>query len=290
MAFIGINIIFLLVLYFVGDKLYIKGLTSDSGSNQTKKETKEEDYKISKSGVMSELIKKEWRTIKRTPIFMLNTVVINLIIPIFFAVSFVASFNVDIDLYEYINLSNSGILLIVIGAFMFLSSASSSTSSAISREGNSARVLKTLPISLKIQLDAKVYFAMIFDLIGLVALEAVAVVTLNIPVYYFLIVDVPIIILMLIVNYLSILIDLRKPRLDWVEESEAVKQNFNVFVSMILTVLVGVVFVVLGVFLFDKNINIYLTFTIISVLLLATYVGLMIFINKNQNRLFNKVG
>ena len=173
---------------------------------------------------------------------------------------------------------------------MFLSSASSSTSSAISREGNSARILKTLPISLKTQLDAKVYFAMIFDLIGLVALEGVAVVTLNIPVYYFLIVDVPIIILMLIVNYLSILIDLRKPRLDWVEESEAVKQNFNVFVSMILTVLVGVVFVVLGVFLFDKNINIYLTFTIISVLLLATYVGLMIFINKNQNRLFNKVG
>jgi len=103
-------------------------------------------------------------------------------------------------------------------------------------------------------------------------------------------VNIPLIMALLILNYLSLLIDLRKPKLDWKEESEAVKQNFNVFLSMILNLMVSAFFVIGGILLMQYNINIYLLFTLASVVLLVMYFGLVYLIKRNQIKLFSKVG
>ena len=59
-------------------------------------------------------------------------------------------------------------------------------------------------------------------------------------------INIPLILTLLIFNYLSLIFDLRKPKLDWKEESEAVKQNFNAVVYMFGFWLVGGLFVLLG--------------------------------------------
>ena len=76
MTFLGFNILAMIILYFLGEKFYLKGLTKNSG---TKKEKKSLDQVYSKDsgGIMKALIKKEWKIIKRTPVYMLNIVVLN---------------------------------------------------------------------------------------------------------------------------------------------------------------------------------------------------------------------
>lgn len=286
MTFIGFNILSLVVLYFVGDKLYIKGITKTSGD---KKQTSKEKYKESNHGIMWELINKEWIGIKRSPVFMLNIVVANLIFPFILLMSFLisgdtASFN------GYIDFSNGGILFIAIGILLVLSSMSTATSSAISREGNGAWMMKVVPVSLKKQMDAKVYFSMILDLIVCFVIEFVLFIMFNVPLSYVVLVNIPLIIVLLILNYLSLIIDLKNPKLTWKEENEAVKQNFNVILSMIVNLIASAVFVVGGILLLKYNINIYLLFGSISVVLFVVYLGLVNLIKKNQIKLFSKVG
>lgn len=294
MTFIALNILSLVILYFLGDKLYIKGLTINNGSKQGKKESVTSYYRENKGGVMTSLIKKEWLTIKRSPVFMLNVVIANLIFPFVFAISFVVGFSEGGEgmdsLINLIDYKNGGVLLICIGILLILSTMSCATSSAISREGSSAKIMKTIPVSLKKQMDAKVYFSMIVDLIILFALELVIFIVFKTPWYYTFLVNIPLVLIMLITNYLSLILDLRRPRLDWQEESEAVKQNFNVFLGMMVTLVLSILFIVIGVLLFKSKVNIYLLFVIVSVLSLLGYLVMGYFIKKNESKLFDRVG
>lgn len=293
-TFIGLNLLAMVVLYFVGDKLYIKGLTKNTGSKQSKKEDIENIYKDKKSGVTSELIKKEWLVIKRTPVFMLNIIVVNLIFPILLVFSFVMSFSGEVEgikaLIEMIDFYNAGVMFVAIGVLMFICSMSTATSSCISREGSSAYMMKAIPVSLKKQLDAKVYFSMIVDLIILLVTEVALVVLFKAPFIYLLVINPPLILILLIINYIALLLDLRKPRLDWNDENEAVKQNFNVFLSMILVMLVVGLLIFLGIKIFERDFNIYLSSLISVIVLLPIYIGINLWIKKNQVKLFNKVG
>ena len=61
MTFIGFNVLFMVVLYYLGDLLYIKGLTKNNGNSKERKTASEEKYKSNGDSVMLSLIKKEWR-------------------------------------------------------------------------------------------------------------------------------------------------------------------------------------------------------------------------------------
>ena len=294
MTFIGLNILFMFILYIVGDKLYIRGLTKNGGTIANKKVEIEEVYKSSKGGHFRELLKKEWLIIKRTPIFMLNVVVINLIFPLIFAISFLFAFSsegIDVsELTALIDFNNSGVLFITIGILMFLCAMACATSSSISRDGSSAMYIKSMPIGFKKQLDAKVCFSFILDVSVLLIVETVCMFIFDVPIKYLILVNVPLCLTILITSYIALILDLLKPRLNWKDESEAVKQNFNVFISSIINIAMCVLFIVLGILLLNSNINIYLIFTITSVILLVMYILINIIVRKNQVKLFSKVG
>lgn len=294
MTFVALNILFMVILYFVGEKLYIKGITNTRGNSVSKKKDVSSGYKMSKGGIMKQLIKKEWTTIKRTPVFMLNVVVSNLIFPIIFVISFIAGLSSGgKEVFEMVSLNidfnNGSVLLFVSGVLLLLSSICGASSSAISREGKSAKFMKLIPVSLKKQIDAKVYFSMIIELIILFLIEAVLLIAISVPWYFVVMLNVICILVLLINNYLSLLLDLRKPRIDWNEENEAVKQNFNVFWGMMISMALSMILILVGSGIYSGNVNIFLIFAITSVILLSIYVIIVYLINKYQDKLFNKV-
>lgn len=293
MTFIGLNLLFMVILFFVGEKLYIKGLTNNTGNRREKKDSKTKDYKTSKTGVIGELIKKEWIVMKRTPVYMINIFLGNLIFPIVLVVSFFAGMSnsgESVNLSNYINLNNGGALLVSIGILVLFSAMTTAAGSAISREGNSAWYMKTIPVSLKRQIDAKVSFAVILDVFVLLLCETIMLISFNAPWYYFLLLSIPAILLLFVINYLAILIDLAKPKLDWSNETEAVKQNFNSFIVMMMILIISMVISAVGVLLYMHNANIYLIFTLTCVILLGINIAINLFISRKQSRLFNKVG
>lgn len=296
-TFISLNVISLIVLYLVGDKLYLKTLIDGKGNN-SKKEAGLENIKVKNSTSFKQLFKKEWLVIKRTPIFMLNIVIIVFLMPIIFVGSFLFGLNSEgleiiLPSQEVMEayLSNPFIYLIVLVVCLAFASFSMAASTSISREGSNAWFMKVIPVSAFKQISVKVWFASILDLIGIFIVAIVPIVLFKIPLYYIFCVFVPVILLVFILNYFNILIDLKKPKIKWSEESVAVKQNLNGLISMFITMGVGGFLGIVAYFFYEYaiNINVVILSGIISLIcgiILAFIVGLF---KLNENKLLDNV-
>ena len=295
-TFIAINFISLLVIYLIGDKLYLHTLINIRG-NKKKKENIESVIRCKRKSVFSMLLKKEWLIVKRTPVFMLNIVIIVFLMPLILVMSFVMGYSggkvVAIPDSSVINsyLSNPLAYLIVLVIGVFFTSFSLAASTAISREGNNAWVMKAIPVSYFKQINVKVFFASVLDLLGVVIIATIPICLLKIPLYYAACVLIPLTIIIFIINYINILMDLKRPRIKWNEESVAVKQNLNTFISILLTMTIsGVLGIIAFLFyVFKIRINVIILSGIIGSLC-GIILGIIIYLFKiNERNLLNNV-
>lgn len=298
-SFLAFNFVAVLIVYYLGDKLYLKTLISDRGKSK-KKESVENVLanKKNNSNTFMWLVKKEWLIIKRTPIFMLNIVVVIFLVPVIFIVSFLLSFaqtGVSVNAASLANidgyLKNPFIFLIVMVVMIFFTSSSFAAATSISREGRSAWFMKVIPVSYIKQINAKVFFAVILDMFGVFTIALIPIVLYRIPLYYVLCVFVPLLIIVIILNYLNIYLDLRKPKINWSEESVAVKQNMNGLVSMLITMVASAAFGI-GAFIiykYDIDINVILLSIIISAISGIMLVVVVYMFYKNKNKLLDNV-
>lgn len=295
-TFICFNLIAVFVIYVVGDKLYLKTLTMNSGSKG--KKTKLENIKCKKTSVFSMLLKKEWLVIKRTPVFMLNIVVIVFLMPIIFIMSFMigyssgdasAIFPDQSVVHGY--LDSPLVYLIILVAGVFFTSFSLAASTSISREGSNAWVMKTIPVSAFKQVNVKVFFAAMLDIIGVLIVLAIPTIMFEIPLYYVVCVLIPIILIVFILNYFNILLDLRKPRIKWSEESVAVKQNMNGMVSIFLTMAIAALFGLIAYFVYKYRIdvNVISLSGIVSGICVIILALIILCFKKNDNKLLDNV-
>ena len=287
-TFIGFNILALVILYILGEVFYVKGLMKDGGSKKEKKSI-EEIYKSDKGGVMLSLMKKEWKTVVRTPVFMLNIVVMNIIFPILFLVTLVISPS-ESD-FKGIDFNNAGVYLISFAIILFMCSFCGATggTSAISREGKAAKYMKVFPVSLKKQIDAKVMISFLIDIFVAVIAEIGVIFVFEMPLIYLLLINIPLIPFILTINYFYVLMDLKRPKINWDDESEAIKQNMTVFVGMILSMIIPVIVAIPGVLIYSMNLNVYLVFLVFAITSLLCYILMAIYIKKNENKLFDEV-
>lgn len=300
-VFLGFNVLSLIIIYFFGDKLYLKSITVTSGNKKNKDNISEvvnkNGVKISSSFMW--LLKKEWLIVKRSPIFMLNIVIIVFLMPVILIFSFAITviggveslaFNVDTNaINEY--LSNPYVYFIVLTVILFFTSMSFAASTSISREGSSAWFMKVIPISYFKQINVKVFFAVIIDIIGVLLIAVIPIIACKIPLYYVFCVFLPVLILVVLLNYLNIYIDLKRPKLKWNEESVAIKQNLNTLISMLICMAVCAVFGIMAVvfYLYNLKINVIvlsLIVSLVSIVLLALVVYLFY---KNNDKLLDNV-
>lgn len=296
-TFIGFNFVALLLVYLIGDKLYLRILTDNRGSKKKIKNIENKDIKCVKGNKVSWLLKKEWLIIKRTPIFMLNIVAIVFIMPIIIVFSFVISsgsegssflLNIgDVSLY----LKDSLIYIIVLAICIFFTCTSVAASTAISREGSNAWFMKVIPVSYFKQINVKVLFAVIIDMLGVIFTMVLPVIIYKIPVSYILLVLIPLTLIVTIMNYFNILVDLKKPVLKWSEESEAVKQNVNSLISIFGTMGLCALFGV-GAYLiykYDIVINVILLSILISVFCVIILGLVIYYFYKNSDKLMKNI-
>ena len=299
-AFIGFNFLALLLVYFIGDKLYLNTLTNTRGSKKKTYNVEEIVCKSDKKkSVSGWLLKKEWLIVKRSPVFMLNIVIVVFLVPVIFVLSFLISFmssGVDTS-----GLLNSGdvnmyldipfVYLIIFAVLIFFTCTSVAASTSISREGSNAWFMKVIPVSYFKQINIKVLFAVLIDMLGVIATALIPIIIYKIPVLYVISLFIPLIILVVLMNYLNILIDLKRPRLNWSEESEAVKQNLNSMISMFSTIGVCVIFGVFAFLFFKYNItiNIALLAGIISLVCGIILAFVIYYFYKNSSKLVESI-
>jgi ABC-type amino acid transport system permease subunit len=80
--------------------------------------------------------------------------------------------------------------------------------------------------------------------------------------------------------------DVKKPRLDWVTEQEAVKQNFGVLVSMLVSWAVLAALAILGYFMLSSGWTILPVFVVLLAVLLGLSAGAYALLMRNVNRYY----
>lgn len=242
--------VFLVLFVVFSETFYIKGvigmtqiqakrkiLSSSEIAKQSTKRSKMLTYTI-----------KELNILFRTPVYFMNCVVMNFIWPLFFIIPIISQKDLLKNLkytHNYLNtiISNNvtlGILVsVVFGISIMLSMINPIASTAISREGKNIFVNKFIPMNYKKQLLSKVLAAFIINFSGimLIILLITIIITPPLPL-------VAVVILLSVIGtvfsiFLGIFIDLNYPKLNWDNEQRAVKQNFNVIISMLVGAFAG---------------------------------------------------
>jgi hypothetical protein len=174
--------------------------------------------------------------------FMIALLII-LLLPIVLGISLYFSVGNQASIQEISNAARKLItpvqqVLISIITGAFLGSATSITCTALSRDAKQLGYLKTLPVSPRLFLGAKLLHGSIFGFVG-------AIVAVGISSFLFQ-VDEPLLLLVLgassvlsvLFNLLGLYIDTLNPALNWENPVAAMKQNINAVVMMLLEMLI----------------------------------------------------
>lgn len=251
-GFVNLIVFVLICLFFVmlflsfGEGVYFKGVAGISEASAKRKKFSEVELRKSteqKSALKAYTIK-ELKLLFRTPVYFMNCVLMNFLFPIFIILPFLVQPG---EMKELRSLSgyiandsgSAAALAVAFGISAFITSTNGIASSAISREGTNIFVSKYLPVSYRTQIMAKVLSSMSMGVIGMLSMVLSVTVFVPVPVYLILLATAASILGIAFSSFAGILIDLKFPKLVWDNEQKAVKQNFNVVINMLLSIVVA---------------------------------------------------
>lgn len=254
-ALIYLAITSAIVLGFLslGQLLYFRGIIGINETASSRKILSEANLTRStrsSKAIVSYTIK-ELKLLFKTPIYLLNCVSINFLLPILFLPLFTMSSGAeDIQaILAMIDFNSPTTITVAIGlgiaVGLTMGSINMISATAISREGQFFYFMKMIPMSYRDQLNAKAASGIILSLSGILFTIIFAGSYLKLPFYLILILLFFAIIATLFINYISLLVDVLRPKLVWESEQAAVKQNMNFLFTMIpsmgLSFLIGYV-------------------------------------------------
>lgn len=286
-----------IILYIVGilfmSRIYLKGVigtTVNSKKNQ-KVENRElclNDFRAKK--LKKSYIEKEIVSLKRTPIFFIQCLLMPILYPISVLTIIVAFLEfskwVGLDLWEKFNeisiTSFGTAIFLSVGQVFYMMNFNSVI--AVSRESKYAKLIKYLPISFKKQFNFKLSIG--------IKVNMITTVIVSVCNYIFTkeligatIIFISLILLNIIGEKFKLLIDLSNPKINWSSEYTMMKQNTNVMYMLFYTLIIaGIIFIISTIIV---NPNLYK----IVILLICIIVDIVLneYIRKNQNKLFEKI-
>ncbi len=258
LLYLLVNILIIAVLFFVGDKLYLRGvyLVSSLGSSKKrgKKKTEHSDYAV--SSVNKAYFLKECKILYRTPAYKKYCVLVNFIWPVVVAALFIMPMTKDF-MESFTNLFDVGYvvtdiitLLFVIAIAFFATAMNSIAATSFSREGAHFSFIKYAPIAFKTQVRIKAAVSIIYSGITVIISIIVLCVFMGVsPLMgaYFCIIGL---LSVICCTYIGIILDSAHPKLNWEDEYGALRGNLNAFYTMAIAILFAFVLCGIGYVLF----------------------------------------
>ena len=301
LIFIIMSIGFVILFGLIGEKIYIKGVLGKPQLKiKNKKEEKVELKEEKKTSIFKELVKNEWRTVNRSPIYNMNLVLPVFLMPIILGVSMIAGFS-EVDevgtLTEFINgfkeiidFGVGNVLVFTVAILSFFTSMSMSSSTAISRDGRNAYFNKIIPVEPMTIINAKVVLGIILGFIPCLLITIILLALGLMNALDFILINIPLFLFIVVTNYIGIYIDLRRPKLEWENETVAVKQNTNTIIYMFLDWALTMIIVAFGVILIFIRIPAFVASLILSLIFLGLYVIIYRLMKNKGLEIFNNIG
>jgi len=196
------------------------------------------------------LLLRELRSMNREPVYFLNGPFIIILLPVVLGISLNVSLGTQGGFQDIRNtarelLSPVQQVLLCILSGAFLGSATSITCTALSRDAKHIGYIKTLPVSPRLYLGAKLLHGVIFGLVGSLVAIGLSIFIFQVDEVLVLLVLGASFVLSVLFNVLGLYIDTLNPQLKWENPVAAMKQNINAVVmllsEMLLLAGIGVV-------------------------------------------------
>jgi len=268
------------IVIFISKFIYQKGVQSQF---ETLKDVSKKAITFRATKPAISICKNEFRMILRTPIYAMNSFAgwvmgpLVVLMPSFTGAFSNPRFTGILDTLQSQN--QALVFLIMTGILTFFAMVNPSSSSAISREGSGFWLLRSLPILPRTYVLGKLLFDT-FISVGAIVLAGTAMIILFR-------IDITIGLLSILCASLisypmamsGMFVDVIRPKLDWTNPQEAIKQNLNVVFGMLTGLLVVGVLGVAGYMMLQVNMTLFMT-------VLFEFVLTLIFCIVLQNLLF----
>ena len=292
-----ISTITFIIFIFLGKLLYLKNLLKYIAYINKKKNNKKIiKNKNKKNKIKKSYIKNEFKKIIKNPTFFTQCIfqyiflifilllIFNLIMP-----AVIKNFQEE-DIINKMGANNFELqcictIIIVIQIIFTLGTLSLT---AISREGRDAILMKYIPVSLYKQFLWKNIPQIIINIFAIIGMTVVvAINTPHISILYYMVGIIIAMLLNIINSFLMVVVDLRKPNLNWITETSAIKDNGNKLYQYVITIIIGLLFAYfMKIF---EDVNIIISLSVIIGILFIILIIINNLIKKNINKLFEKI-
>ncbi|MBQ4058677.1 MAG: hypothetical protein IJD40_07080 [Lachnospiraceae bacterium] len=293
LGYILANTVAVGIMLLLSEALYFRGVIGLTSSNSNKK-AKDID-KLMKTCKQRNpgfsYFMKEIRLLTRTPVFFTNCIAINFLWPIFvYAMLKIQHYEISITRLRQLYAAKDiriqlFFLLGVIGISVILSAINSLSSNAISREGKHFSFMKYIPISYWTQWNAKALVGILFPAIGVLIFFIPACMVIQVPLVHILLFTLLSLMSISFVSYMGIYIDSIQPKLIWDDEMSVLRENYNTFFSMAISIAFTIIICVGGFFLFcNTTISIGLSALLLILILAIANIIVLVLTRKSGIR------
>ncbi len=200
--------------------------------------------KYNSSSKLRSYFKKEFQTFFRNPVYVINGLFGIFITPFLLPLSFRIS--ADAESIEQIRALVSTTefsfyaVLFALAVIVLTSAINVAASSSFSREGASFWITKIIPYSLKQQAFVKALFSASISIMGIIINCLIFKVYFNYGFIQIGVISFVGILFAALWNLIGVFIDMKRPKLEWTNETEAIKQNVNVVLSILLCIAISI--------------------------------------------------
>ena len=292
---LGITIIGFIVYMLIAQKIYFKGLVGNlfgGWASSSNKEINQKEYRNSK--LYKSYVGKEFKNMARNPVFLMQCLIPAILIPIIMVVVVYTGLNSDgmgleqiTQMVQQMPTNTFFIACIILGVIQFFTMFIYISITAISRDGENAVFMKYIPVSLYKQYMYKIIPNIIMNIVTIIITLGMAEYLLNLPVITLIALFVVATIMGILQSIAMIIVDLKRPKLNWDSEYAVAKQNLNL-VFPVLLAMVNIVILVGFVYLL-KDINVYLGVGLLGILYIVVTVVTNKYLYNKQYELAEKI-
>ena len=135
------------------------------------------------------------------------------------------------------------VLGVVLAVLAFVGGSNGITATSISREGQELYVKHYIPVSYSKQIIAKLLSGIVIGYAGVVVMIVPLSILLKAPLYFVAILLILGLLPLTLTSMAGLLFDLFNPKLEWDSEQKAVKQNVNVFYSILFSTVIAIIMI-----------------------------------------------
>ena len=238
-----LHIAILAVFLLVADRFYINSVSRlGEGTHRSKHSAVHMDRALQKRDAFRSYIAKEWKILRRTPVFFTNCILITWIWPVFVVIAGVMT-GMDMTpgaVRDRIGDGDTGFALgAMIAAFaapFIMGAMNSLGSNAFSREGKHYEVLQFLPVPIRTQWNAKAAIGVMVTFLGTAPFFLFFGIYAGVPVLQILLYILITVAASVAVTYMGMLLDSVNPKLVWEDALSALRENYNTFFCMAIAI------------------------------------------------------